>query len=338
MFERYKTVGKEIWTGRIDSTEDPDAFRWHQVIECIDLREMESFTIDPATLHVCFLGFCCDEGVIRNLGRPGAHKGPRTIRRELANWPANFLPEACIYDAGNIVCKDKNLEAAQAELAHAVHMILNAGLFPILLGGGHEIALGHFNGIKHHFDTTGRPKQAPGIINFDAHLDLRPFDNGGSSGTMFNQIHHICQAEDRPYAYLCIGPQTYSNTRSLFKKADAIGAKYILARDINPEGYPVVMTDLYQFMNDQEHLYLTLCTDVLNAAHAPGVSAVQPFGLDPDMVLSMMKQIIRTGKVRSIDIAEVSPRFDADNQTAKLVAVFIYAIVNTLIEIKLERS
>ncbi|MBI9064027.1 MAG: formimidoylglutamase [Marinilabiliaceae bacterium] len=334
MFERYKTVGKEIWTGRVDSTEDMDAFRWHQIIRSIDLREMEALSIDPAKLNVCFLGFCCDEGVIRNLGRPGARKGPRTIRRELANWPVNFLPEAQLYDAGNIVCGDKNLEAAQQELANAVQMILEAGLFPILLGGGHEIALGHFNGIKQHFDATGQLNQAPGIINFDAHLDLRPFDNGGSSGTMFNQIHSICKAEDRPYSYLCIGPQTYSNTRSLFKRADDMGAKYILAKDIKQECYPEVLSDLYQFINHQEDLYLTLCTDVLNAAHAPGVSAVQPFGLDPEMVLSMMKQIIRTGKVRSIDIAEVSPRFDSDNQTAKLVAVFIYGIVNTLLEIR----
>lgn len=334
MLERYKTVGKEIWNGRIDSNVDEDAFRWHQVIQFIDLRTIESTQIDPSKLNICFLGFCCDEGVIRNLGRPGAHKGPRTIRRELANWPANFLPDACLFDAGNIVCKDKNLEAAQEELANAVELILNAGLFPILLGGGHEIALGNFNGIKQHFDHTGATNKAPGIINFDAHLDLRPFDQGGSSGTMFNQIHQICQDEQRPYAYLCIGPHTYSNTRSLFKKANEIGAKYILARNIKQEHYPEVLTELYNFINRQEDLYLTLCTDVLNAAHAPGVSAVQPFGLDPDMVLSMMKQIIRTGKVRSIDIAEVSPRFDSDNQTAKLVAVFIYAFVNTLLETK----
>ncbi|MHA1928492.1 MAG: arginase family protein, partial [Candidatus Thorarchaeota archaeon] len=32
-------------------------------------------------------------------------------------------------------------------------------------------------------------------------------------------------------------------------------------------------------------------------------------------------------KVTSVDIAEVSPRFDEDNQTAKLAAIIVYAIV-----------
>ncbi|TAJ07922.1 hypothetical protein DMA11_21975 [Marinilabiliaceae bacterium JC017] len=68
--------------------------------------------------------------------------------------------------------------------------------------------------------------------------------------------------------------------------------------------------------------------------HAPGVSVLKPFGLDPEVLLILIKQIILTRKIYSIDITEVSPRFGSDNRTTKLVAVFIYAIINTLIEIQ----
>jgi formiminoglutamase len=61
------------------------------------------------------------------------------------------------------------------------------------------------------------------------------------------------------------------------------------------------------------------------------VSAPQPFGLHPEIVLKLVKHVIQSGKVVSVDIAEVSPRFDEDNQTAKLAAVTIYAIINTMI-------
>jgi formiminoglutamase len=317
------------WKGRIDSATDTSAFRWHQIIQPLNL--LSPVSTNDSQVNICFLGFCCDEGVKRNLGRPGAAKGPASIRKELANWPANCHPHARLFDAGNITCKDGNLEEAQAALAEAVKIILNNGYFPILLGGGHEIALGHFNGILQSEDS------APAIINFDAHLDLRPVQDKGSSGTMFSQIHQICQKQDKPFNYLCIGPQTYANTQSLFKKADEIGAEYILAKEISTSGIQQVEERIHYYLSDKKTIYLTLCTDVLSAAHAPGVSAVQPFGLEPDLVLQLIKSIVKTGKVCSIDFAEVSPRFDADNRTAKLIAVYIYAVINSIIELHLNQ-
>lgn len=71
---------------------------------------------------------------------------------------------------------------------------------------------------------------------------------------------------------------------------------------------------------------------MFNSAYAPGVSSIQPFGLNPEVVLKFLKQIFKTKKVVCFDIAEVSPRFDHDNNTAKLAAVIIYAIINTLVD------
>ncbi|WP_439183053.1 formimidoylglutamase [Carboxylicivirga taeanensis] len=318
------------WKGRVDSTSDTSAFRWHQVIRPINLTAPHSAI--KGRINICFLGFCCDEGVKRNLGRPGASKGPASIRKEMANWPANHQPHVQLFDAGDITCRDNNLEEAQKALAIAVRTILDHGYFPILLGGGHEIALGHFNGILQ------AKEMAPAIINFDAHLDLRPVRDKGSSGTMFNQIYQLCLAHNKPYNYLCIGPQTYANTPSLFNMADAIGAEYILAKEVKPSTIQQVENQIQNYLIDKSMVYLTLCTDVLSAAHAPGVSAVQPFGLEPDLVLQLIKSIITTGKVCSIDFAEVSPRFDADNRTAKLIAVYIYAVINSLIDLPLNQS
>ncbi|TRX72497.1 formimidoylglutamase [Carboxylicivirga sp. M1479] len=317
-------------SGRIDSTSDQEAFRWHQIIKPINLNEPIQF--EKTAINICFLGFCSDEGVKRNMGRVGAAKGPASIRKEMANWPANCLPHVQLFDAGDITCDDGNLEEAQEQLAVAVNKIHQAGLFTILLGGGHEIALGHFNGIRESLD------EAPAIINFDAHLDLRPVIDKGSSGTMFNQIHRICEDKKEDFNYLCIGAQTYANTQSLFNKANEIGAQYILAKDISTSSYNKIEEQISNYIKDKNQIYLTICSDVLSAAHAPGVSAVQPFGLDPDMVLQLIKSIIHSGKLCSLDIAEVSPRFDADNRTAKLVAVYIYAVINSMIEQKLNQS
>ena len=106
MFDKnYKTIDKTVWQGRIDSETNFDAFRWHQWVEEIDLSD-DSLNQYTGKLGFAFIGFCCDEGVKRNKGRIGAAKGPKSIRRELANLPCCFSKEVKLFDAGNISCEN----------------------------------------------------------------------------------------------------------------------------------------------------------------------------------------------------------------------------------------
>ena len=84
------------------------------------------------------------------------------------------------------------------------------------------------------------------------------------------------------------------------------------------------------FLYQCSSAYITVCTDVFSSAFAQGVSATQSLGLDPEVVLPIIKHILRTRRVRGFDICEISPRFDQDNTTANLGAVIIFAVVNTL--------
>jgi len=327
--KNYTPTLSTFWTGRIDDTEDRDAFRIHQLIQLIDLNQIKKNTFNQSKINICFLGFKSDIGVQRNLGRAGAELGPEYIRKEFANLPVNFDNTTELYDAGDIYCINNNLEDAQEVLRYAVKIILDNGLFPLVLGGGHALSLGHYLGINDYIDQS---KKTIGIINFDAHWDLRPYKNEGSSGTMFSQIADFCATNQKRFNYLCLGLQTSGNTRKLFNRAEELGAKHILAKDFNDENANTISTKINDFIKDNDNIYLTLCSDVFNSASAPGVSAMQPFGMNPEVVLNYIKEIIRTKKVIGFDIAEVSPRFDQDNQTAKLAAVIIYAIINELSE------
>ncbi|MCT4621299.1 MAG: formimidoylglutamase [Marinisporobacter sp.] len=329
MFNKnYKPTDEIVWRGRIDSETNFDAFRWHQWVERIDLRKNDLLPYE-GKLGFAFIGFCCDEGIKRNKGRGGATKGPISIRKELANLPCCFTQEVKIFDAGNILCESCTLEESQKLLSKAVDKILALNLFPIVLGGGHEVAFGHYNGILSYLKEK-EDKPNIGIINFDAHFDLRPYPNGGSSGTMFRQIADQCRERGLEYAYLCLGIQKHRNTIDLFKTADRLGAQYILAKDmINYDDFSII-EKLDDFMKLRDYFYITICSDVFSSAYAPGVSATQPFGLEPERVLKFLKYILRSNKVISFDIAEVSPRFDQDNTTANLAAVLIFSVINTL--------
>lgn len=313
------------WHGRIDDVEDFDAFRWHQWIQAIDIKNSKPL---QGPLNICFIGFCCDQGVERNKGRTGASKGPDSIRKELSNLPCQFSNLVKLYDAGNIMVKGRSLEEAQASLATAVEKILSLNMFPIVLGGGHEIAFGHYMGLTKHTNKK------IGIINFDAHLDIRPYPNGGSSGTMFRQIYDLCQETQKSYGYFCVGVQKRSNTVALFKSAKDMGADYILAKDMFSNDQMMRIKKLNRFISLYDHIYMTVCADVFSSAFAPGVSASQVIGLEPEQVLELLKYIIESQKVISFDIAEVSPRFDHDKVTSNLASVLIFAVVNSLAKIK----
>jgi len=319
----YEKPNRKYWHGRIDNPNDLDSYRWHQLIQLLDLER----NIKKAEqLSFCFLGYKSDEGVKRNLGRTGAKNGANSIRSQLSNLPSYFDNDVNLYDAGNILGSE-NLEESQNELALAVEKILDAGMFPILLGGGHEIALGHYMGI-HKF--LKKNKQAsPAIINIDAHFDMRPYINGSTSGTMFHQIADFNISNQKKFNYLVLGIQQSENTRSLFKRIENLGGKYVLARDVNKKTLPSIQKKITNFIN-KKSVYLTICSDVFNAAVAPGVSSPQPFGMYPETVLQMVKHIVKSKHLISFDIAEVSPRFDDDAQTAKLASIIIFAVLNTL--------
>lgn len=233
------------------------------------------------------------------------------------------------------------LEKAQMMLGEAVEKILKLGFFPIVLGGGHETTFGHFLGqynfnkaSKEYIDLDCDHRLDIGVVNFDAHFDLRPYDNGCSSGSMFRQMYDLCEKEGNDFGYLPLGIQQHSNTISLFKKAKDIGADYVLAKAFQYGGSnSSILEKIDTFMYNQETAYITICTDVFSSAFAPGVSASQTLGLDPEIVIPIIKHLIRTRKIKGFDICEISPRFDQDNTTANLGAVIIYSVINTICKI-----
>lgn len=326
--KNYSVVDASKWEGRVDSEHDFQSFRWHQWTKVIDLAD-ENLKPFDGKLGFAFLGFKSDSGVKFNKGRTGAAKGPDSIRSELKNLPCQFSKDIALFDAGDITTINDNLDEGQEALSVAVKRILDLNLFPILLGGGHEIAFGHYKGILKYLKSKEQAKKI-GIINFDAHFDLRPYPEGGTSGTMFKQISDLADDKDINYSYFCIGIQKSGNTLSLFNTADELGVDYILAKDmINMDYYPM-MEKLDDFIRKQDHIYITVCADVFSSAFAPGVSAPQPLGLDPEKGLIFLKYILRSNKAISFDIAEVSPRFDQDDTTANLASIIIFTVINTL--------
>ena len=306
----YSPPTADCWQGRADSLPNE---RFFQRVALIDIQQQP---LPTNTDSIAILGFCSDEGIRRNEGRPGAANGPFALRQQLAKLACHG--QTRFIDLGNIVCGDENLEAAQVEFASLIEQCHQSGFKTIALGGGHEIAWGHFSGLASRYANLG-------IINIDAHFDLRPVNPqiGSTSGTPFWQIADFCRQNQREFHYCCLGIQENANAASLFSLAKQYNVATLTASQINQLSLPEQTAFVEHFMAERDAVYLTICLDAFAAAYAPGVSAPQSLGLTPWQVLPLLKTIWQTGKVKSVDIAELSPAFDEADKTAKLAAMII---------------
>lgn len=318
--KRYLPGNKNHWQGRSDGPEGP---RLHEIIQCVDIHEEIYIPNDKKA--VAFVGFACDVGIKRNLGRPGAKTGPISLRKALAKLPVDPLTPFIFYDFGDITCEDEDLESAQLSLAELICFLLDKKIFPLVMGGGHDSAWGIYQGI-----AKGYPRQETAIINFDAHFDLRPLveNKFGNSGTSFSQIAELCEQNGNKFNYTCIGIQKLGNTSLFFKKAEKMQVQTIRADEIYLKGMDSTVELINEIIFSHERIFVSICLDVFAAAFAPGVSAPQALGLSPWQVIPLLAQLGRSRKVISLVIAELSPPLDRDETTANLGASLLGNFLN----------
>ena len=311
--QMYTSPDSKLWAGRSSK----HYLYLHEKVICQDLDEHVPITQEKA---FGILGYACDEGVARNQGRPGAAAAPNVIRQQLAKLPNHLIQECTVFDFGNIECNQGDMEAAQAHLATAVYNLLKQNIFPFLLGGGHDIAYGHYHGIKKYIGQN----KTLGILNFDAHFDLRSNEGGNNSGTPFFQIAQECKVNNQQISYLCLGIREDANDGQLFKAAENLGVNHIKVEQFSMHHLNQLRREVTFFMDKVDHIYVTIDLDGFSSAYAPGVSAASPMGFSPDIVRELLNTIIESKKLISMDVAEMNPAYDIDNQTAKLAASLVH--------------
>jgi formiminoglutamase len=220
-----------------------------------------------------------------------------------------------VYDAGDVVCSDTDLESAQSALGERVATLLTAKQLPLIIGGGHEVAWGTWQGISAVLPASARI----GIINVDAHFDLRGGEQA-SSGTPFRQIANACAADGRLFRYSCLGVSAVSNTAALFETAKATGTVWMLDDDFSIWNRDGVERVVSQFVDSVDAIYLTLCLDAFPASIAPGVSAPAARGIEVAVVEALIDTLRESGLLIVAEVAELNPVFDQDSRTAKLAA------------------
>lgn len=310
----YQSGQRDHWTGRSSNPAIGNQY-WHQAIELWDIRELDNK--EKPTIGL--IGYCCDEGVRRNLGRIGSEQGPKSVREKLAKLPVHFKSKR-VADFGDVICIKEDMESCQKAFSKLVGLLIAKHIFPIGVGGGHDMAYAHFMGI--HEAIKNSSKKKIGIVNFDAHFDLRPIEKQPNSGTPFNQIISELKKSNETIEYFAIGIQQQSNTRELFEIAKNENINFITNNECGSGALEIqaVQQKLASFIKSNDYLYITIDLDGFSSAYATGVSAPSPLGFSPNFIFKMLPFLFETNKVIACDIAELNPLFDQDHLTANLAA------------------
>src|SRR6478736_6635259 len=310
-------VPPQPWTGRFDG-DGAEHRRWWQAVTPY-APAARAATSSSGARPAVILGFGSDEGVRRNKGRTGAAAAPAAIRAALG--PLAFHLTRPVFDAGDVTVDGDALEAGQERAGLAISRLIDAGMLPVVLGGGHETAFASYLGVAG--SAAVRDGLRVGVLNLDAHFDLRD-EPVPSSGTPFLQMARAEAAAGRELRYAVVGISEPNNTRALFRTAEELGVEYLLDEDCSADAAEAFVAD---FLSGIDVLYLTIDLDVLPAAVAPGVSAPAAYGVQLPVISAVCRQVAASGKLLHLDVAELNPEFDVDGRTARVAA----RLINTLL-------
>ena len=267
-------------------------------------------------------------GVERNGGRPGAAEGPAAIRQWLRKMATSAMIDAVrnqhltVIDAGDLQTEGKTLQQIHDEQHDAVQEILEHGMIPIVLGGGHDIAWPTIRAMDACSTSFG-------VLNIDAHADVRPLKDGGlaHSGSPFRQMLETDITHLASGAFVEFGLQHHAVAAAHVQYVQDHGHTVMMLNDIRQEGLSSSWSAVVSKLERADHWYVSLDLDGFASAFAPGVSAPSADGFTPWDIGPALRSMAARPQFTAFDVVELNPAFDVDGRTAKLAAAMIMEVI-----------
>jgi len=296
--------------------------RFGEIVQPLD-------ALAKTTDSVILAGYPDDEGVALNSGRPGAKEAPDEIRKFFYKTTPSptFDSKTSIYDFGNKV-KGETLAGDHEKIKSTVTEALEQGNTWIGLGGGHDFGYPDGAGF---LQACQHSKLKPLVLNFDAHLDVRPMDKGPSSGTPFYRL--LTDASLPPFDLVEIGVQQQCNSAEHLKWCQDKGVHVIPFEDIMMSGQhqsAYLMERLSSELLRRRPTFVSIDIDGFASAYAMGCSQSWPTGFVPNQIFPFLNSVFSLLDVKVLGIYEVSPPLDLDSRTVKLAAQILHQFLAPL--------
>jgi len=217
----------------------------------------------------------------------------------------------------------------------AVHEALGDGLFPILMGGDHCLAIGSIAGVAKHCAEQEEPLM---VLWLDAHADFNTPDTSPSGN-----IHGMSVAVASGY-----GPDALTGLGHATPMIDPANVIQVGIRSVDHiekrmvvksglEVHDMRRIDEIGMRRTMElvlgriaslgaHLHVSFDVDFIDPDIAPGVGTTVRGGPTYREAQLCMEMIYDSGLMRSLDVMELNPAYDDRNRTAELVVGLVESL------------
>lgn len=262
-----------------------------------------------------------------SISHSGALFAPTVIRKMLQSYStysvaANVdLKEIKLADYGDIVMHPTDIISSQERIAETVNEIRkqHKESLLILLGGDHSVSYPSIKGFQ-------RERKEVGVIQFDAHHDLRNLEDGGpTNGTPFR--HLIDSGVLKGEHLIQIGIRDFSNSQPYTEYAREQGVTAYTMQDVLTDKMTILKESVQYLKKRVDFIYVSVDMDVLDQAYAPGCPAIGPGGMDSQTLLQAIEWLGEHEEVKALDIVEVDPTLDVRDMTSRMGAHVLLAFL-----------
>jgi arginase len=285
---------------------------------------------------VAIIGATLDLGA----GRRGVDMGPSAIRYAGLEQRIRSLGHEC-FDLGNVAAPVAEAEsegdaslrflpqikATCERLAAEVAACAGRGHFALVLGGDHSVALGTLGGLA-------RANGAGGVLWIDAHGDLNrpqtsPSGNVhgmvlaaalGLGGDAFASDAWPLPAVDLPRVALLGTRELDGGERDLLRELDV--AVFTMS-ELDRVGVERAVAESLERIAGGGFVHVSLDLDALDPEVAPGVGTPVRGGLSYREAHLAMELVAESGLMGSLEVVEVNPILDRENETAELAVELV---------------
>ena len=252
--------------------------------------------------------------------RAGARFGPRAVREASTLFSfghggaydfeddATYLgADVRIVDLGDADIVHTDTTRSHANIKTGVNAMLDAGAFPVVIGGDHSINIPCIDAFEGRGDIH--------ILQIDAHLDFVDERHGVRNG----HGNPMRRAAEKPYVtgLTQVGIRNVSSTaKEGYADARAMGSDIISVRQMRALGPQGVIDRIPK----DAKVYVTLDIDGFCPSIAPGTGTPSHGGFLYYDVLEMLQAVAKRHDIVGIDLVEVAPDFDHTGGTALLAA------------------
>ncbi|WP_070120417.1 formimidoylglutamase [Bacillus marinisedimentorum] len=256
-----------------------------------------------------------------SISHSGASFAPEAIRKMLSSFTTYAVEDDIdlkgikLHDCGDILMHVTDIRESQQRIETTVAALFNQnpGIMPILFGGDHSVSCPSIKGFA-------KAKGNVGVIQFDAHHDLRNLEDGGpSNGTPFRGLLEsgVLTGEN----LIQIGIRNFSNSKHYSRYGMEEGVTVYTMKDIRNRALEDIIKESLNRLEDRvDAVYVSVDMDVLDQSQAPGCPALGPGGMDSRTLLEGVRRLAEDPLVQGMDIVEIDPTQDFRNMTSRIAA------------------